>query len=367
MKNIRQVFSEIKTPKSWKDDLYGRIERERSIKRGKIKHIGTVIAAAAAVLAVTFTAAAFSGLIDLGSILQKDFGDDISAAKVETGAYQSLEAFAENDIISVRASAFMGDYVDSYIMLEAKLGEGAAKEFSRLALDVRVYDETVINPGRYYAERYYAVPKTDENGETTYVFKVRVPPYWSSHSVENGEEIIIDIANVCFEYESGSELFTPRAVDLKLSFAPDESIINEFVCIDIDRELLAGGEKCKAAKFIPSDYAARIVVEYTIPECSGGTAEYWPTGVEYGKKIAGVYGDDTVPSACPFTLLADGESIPFIKSSVDVPFAVYIITGENGECPTKNFEFVLSYEPFDFASAESVIIEIDGEESIVIK
>lgn len=367
MKNIQQVFSEIKTPKSWKDDLYGRIEKERSIKRGKIKHIGTVIAAAAAVLAVTFTAAAFSGLLDLGSILQKDFGDDISAAKVETGAYQSLGEFAENDIISVRASAFMGDYVDSYIMLEAKLGESAEKDFSRLAMDIRVYDETVTAPGRYYAERYYAVPKTDENGETTYVFKVKVPMYWISHSVESREDIIVDITNVCFEYESGTELFAPRAVDLKLSFAPDESVINELVCIDIDRELLAGGEKCKAAKFIPSDYAARIVVEYTVPDSFGGITDIWETGCMYGKKIAGVYDDDTVPSACPFTLLVDGESVPFIKSSANAPFAVCNITGENGEFPTNNFEFVLSYEPFDFESAESVIIEIDGEENIVIK
>lgn len=363
MKNIRQVFSEIKTPKGWKDDLYGRIEREHSIKRGKIKHIGTIIAAAAAVLAVTFTAAAFSGLLDLGSILQKDFGDDISAAKVETGAYQSLGEVAENDIISVRASAFMGDYVDSYIMLEAKLGEGAAKEFSRLALDVRVYDETVVNPGRYYAERYYAVPKTDENGETTYVFKVKVPMYWISHSVESGEDIIVDIPNVCFEYESGSELFAPRAVNLKLSFAPDESIISEFVCIDMDRELIVCGEECKAAKFIPSDYAARIVIEYIIPMCKGGAAEFWPTGVEYGKKIAGICGDETVPSACPFTLLVDGESVPF----ADSPFLVYMTEGENGELPTRHFGCVLSYKTFDFASAESVIIEIDGEESIVIK
>ncbi|MBP1561124.1 MAG: hypothetical protein J6C96_07790 [Oscillospiraceae bacterium] len=371
MKNINQIFSNMKTPDSWKEKLYAKIGEEKSAERPKIKKLAAVAAAAAAVFTVTVTAAALTGFFDFGDILRGCFDDDISAAKIETGAYQELSEYAENDLVSLKVSAFMGDYSDSYVILEAKLKDDAPKDFERIALDVKIFDETVTNPEKYAFDRYYGVPEKDENGDTVYIFKVRVYPYWSKNAVENNVKLLVDVTHVCFEADEFVS-FTRQPADLQLSFAPDKNVLTEYTCIEPNREVSVNGEACTIEKFIPSDYVTRILIGYTVPDSLGEITNIWEMGCIYGETITGIPNEKVKSSydSCPFKLVVDGENVPYIGeefNGYEKPFRVTCYTTDNGTTLTNSFTGILSFEPFDFQSAESVVIEIEGSEPVIIK
>lgn len=366
MKNIEKVFSEIKTPDSWKAGLYDKINAGQTASCFRHKRIGTVISAAAAVFAVTITAAAVTGLLDLGGIMRNNFNDEVSAVKLETGGYQSLDGFAENDLLSVKTAAFMGDYVDSYVLLSVK--PKTDKDIKRFAIDVRAVSETVTDREKYYDGRYYGVPETDENGELSYIFMVRIAPYHSRNAVENNADIILDITHICYETDDFVS-FARQKADIQLSFTPDENVMKEFFSVDFNSEMNINGESCTVERFIPSDYAARVVIGYTVPEPLNEN-DLWDKGCVYGERITGILSGDTDTSNSRFKLVADGETIPFLGAefnNIDKPFEIYNTTDEMGENYTNNFNGILRFEPFDFEAAESVVIEIDGGENIVVK
>lgn len=380
MKNIKNLFSEIKTPESWKADLYAEIQKEENARRPVIKRFSTVISAAAAIAAVSITAAAVTGILDFGGILRNSFDDGISASKIETGDYQALDSCAENDIISLKASAFMGDMFDSYIILEARLKDSAKNDFSRLGLEVKVYDNTVSDGNNYVSNIYYGVPEKDENGETVYIFKVKTLPYWVEEAVENGGSLLLDVRAVVFETSEDSQI--RETADMQISFAPDENILDEYFDVEPNREMNINGEICIAERFIPSDYAARLVLAYTVPysiENNGETVtDLWRIGGIYGRKIINAPKNETEFSAdlCPIKLVVDGNVVPYIGKEFNGIERPYEIMGINDEIDgsfklTNSFICVLSFEPFDFENAESVVIEIEntsGEtEHIIIK
>ncbi|MGN0674210.1 MAG: hypothetical protein ACI4KG_00520 [Oscillospiraceae bacterium] len=378
MKNINKIFSGMKTPDSWKENLYGRLSEEKSVNsvsHRKIKKFSAIIAAAAAVLTITVTAAAITGFFDFGAIMRGGFDDDISAAKLDSGAYQSLDESAENDFISVEAAAFMGDYADSYIILKAKLKDEAEKDFERIALDVKVFDETVTEPEKYAFDRYYGVSEKDENGDTVYVFKIRVYPYWSRNAVENNVKLLVNITHVCFETDEFIS-FTRQPADLQLSFAPDKNILTEYTCIEPNREVSVNGEICTVEKFISSDYSARVLIGYTVPDSFGEITDLWKIGCIYGETITAIPNEKVIASygSCPFKLVVDGENVPFIGeefNDFEKPFRVTAVTNEDGTDITNKFTGILSFEPVDFESAESIVLEVNtadgGTEQIILK
>lgn len=385
MNSIKDIFGKMKAPQSWKEKLYKSVGEEKGapVKRPvlKMKKAAAFAAGIAAVMAVSVTAAAAAGLFDLGAALKSNLGDGVSAAKLETGDYQPLDISAENDIMSLKAKAFMGDAADSYIIVEARLGEDVSKDFTRFGLNAIMYDETTSSEDvkGQYSDCHYAVPCTDENGETVYLFKMHTVPFYIKNALENGLALTVGIKGAVFEKDSPSWR-TIKPMDLTFSFKPDKSVIKETSEKIIGSAVRMGGSSCIINRAIFSEYSTRLILTYN----TDGTGETWNS---YCRKLLNITGyssrdydyvsNDFDPESCPVKLIVDGKYVPMVSNNANSESSVYYSRGWNepllvmfsmerkGECM-----LALSYEPVDIEAAESVTLEIEnssGTEYVTVK
>ncbi len=374
MKGIKDIFGRMTTPISWKEKLYKTVAEKRPAV--KMKKPAAFAAGLAAVMAVSVTVAALTGFSDWGTALKNDFKDGVSAAKLLSGDCQTLDISAENDIISVTAKAFMGDAADSYIIAEARLGEEAPADFGRFGLNVIMYDETADKADIKNQCRscYYGIPHTDENGETVYLFKMHTVPLYIESALENDLTLTVGITGAVFEKDAPLWR-TVKPMDLTLSFTPDSSVIKETAQVDINKFTLMGNGGCMLKKVIFSEYCTRAVFTYTV---ENEEVSFCETGDSSCRKLLNItrnsntyyINDDFDPSSCPVKLIADGKQIPMIHSDINSiskyytlglndPLMLMTVLDQNSEF-NGEFCLVLSFEPVDFESAESVELSIES-------
>ncbi len=386
MKGIKDIFGGMTTPIGWKEKLYKTVAEENSVtaKRPavKMKKPAAFAAGLAAVMAVSVTAAALTGFLDWGTALKSDFKDGVSAAKLAEGDCQTLDISAENDIISVTAKAFMGDAADSYIIAEARLGEEAPTDFGRFGLNVVMYDETTDKAAikSQFNSSYYGIPHTDENGETVYLFKIHTVPFYIKNALENDLTLTAGITGAVFEKDA-PRWRTVKPVDLTLSFKPDRFVIKETREIMTTQAVRMGDGTCIVNRVIFSEYSTRLILTYN----KNNTGE---TGDGYCRKLLNItrnsntcyINDDFDPASCPVKLIADGKNVPIVNNDINSignyytlglndPLMIMSVLDQNSEF-NGDFCIVLSFEPVDFESAESVTLEIEnsgGTELITVK
>lgn len=229
MNVLKNIFGKMTASDEWKNKLYEAVEEtslhERK-KRPAIKRTAAVLVSAAAVLAVSVTTAAVAGFFDLGTVMRNKFDDAVSAEKLTDGEYQPLDISAENDLLSVKALAFIGDYEDCCAILEAKLKD-PPDDLQSLSLDIMTYDETCADSDKIAWTTYNGVPVADEDGETVYIFRAKCYPYWSESAAENQIKLFFDIRavgcergakNILQEHQQSflSDLFPIKALSVPL-------------------------------------------------------------------------------------------------------------------------------------------------------
>lgn len=360
MKEINELFSKTRTPEEWKQRLYKRAEDEFKAHPVIARRTVSIIAAAA-LCAVSVTAMAASGIIDLGALFRSGFGDKISASKIDNGEYQQPVAYVSDEIITVGALAFVGDTADSYLLMEAKLADEYA-DTERLSLDVVVVDEKTEDISSYFRERYHGVLQKSENGDTAYVFNVKLPEHWVNSAIMNGSMVSVRITGIYLDNDDAAQSID---TDIRLDFEPESSIVAAENIVALDKDLERNGMKYTVDSFISADYRSRVRLEYFVPETEycdiGGVTDMWYSGVVYGDKTFGI----DLTNACeapeatsPLRLTVDGNSIPY---SGDFK-AIQLYNLNEGAAEdfriTDHFIVEFNFEPFDFEGAESVIIEI---------
>lgn len=375
MNDLKNIFGKLTASDELKNRIYEAAEENtpREVnKRPVLKKTAAVLISAAAVLAVSVTTAAVTGFFDLGTVMRNKFDDNISAAKLEEGSYQPLDVSAENDLLSVRVSAFIGDYEDCCAILEAKLKD-PPHDLAKLSLDIMTYDETCADIDKIGWTTYDGVPVADENGETVYIFRAKCYPYWSESATENQVKLFFDIQAVGCE-RGVKKYFTRTPTKLSLGFVPDKSVIRPAKTIELDAPASSNNIDCTVKRVVSTVYATKVDISYPIYKSAynnvGGAV--WDAGKKQGRIILAIpqntieFSDDR----CPVKLRVDGEYVPYLRNGLDEyyngqPYAIMEVSDSD------EFICALQFEHIDFDSAESVVLEmkngLDPTREIVIK
>lgn len=375
MNMLKNIFGKMTASDEWKNKLYEAVEEtsphERK-KRPAIKRTAAVLLSAAAVLAVSVTTAAVAGFFDLGTVMRNKFDDAVSAEKLTDGEYQPLDVSAENDLLSVKALAFIGDYEDCCVLLEAKL-KNPPDDLKGLSLDIMTYDETCADVDRIGWTTYNGVPVTDENGETVYIFRAKCYPYWSESAAENQVKLFFDIRAVGCE-RGAKKYFTRTPTKLSLGFVPDKSVIRPAKIIELDVPASSNNIDCTVERVVSTVYATKADISYPIYKSAYNNvgSAVWDAGRKQGRTILAIPKDSIEFSEdrCPVRLRVDGEYVPYLVNVLDEyyngkPYAIMEVEDSD------KFVCELQFEHIDFDGAESIVLELrnglDPTQEIVIK
>lgn len=385
MNTLKNIFGKITTPAEWKTRLYGKTEETvpaRKLSRTPIRKTAAVIMAAAAVLAVSVTAAAVTGFFDLGTVMQNKFGDAVSAEKLADGEYQPLDISAENDLLSVKALAFIGDYEDCYVILDVR-SKQYADDLKELSLGVLTYNELCEDTSDLGYTAYKGEPVTDENGEKSYIFKMKCYPAYTGPAAEKQLKLFFDIKWVGYEH-GARKMYSRTQTNLSLDFVPDGSVIREPVEMKLEAPSRSNGIDCTVERFASTVYATKLDISYPIYKSAyDSNWALWDAGRKQGRTLLAIHEGsiELTDEFCPIKLRVDGEYVPLFSNTkswypgdvlVDergggegMPYGIYEIEDEN------KFLVELRFEHIDFENAESIVIEmrdrLDPMREIVIK
>lgn len=372
MKRLEKAFDSIKTPESWKENLYKAAYAEEKItvkKRMRMpikRAIAVSIAAATICLASALTVGAITGTFNIADILRIGFSDEVSADKYIRGQYQPLNVKCENKNVSFEALAFMGDVDETYTLLVARPKTDMV--FDNMAIEVSVLENTVTDLDAYASFTVNGIPDTDESGNTVYFFNVRNLPSCGLYE-DNCDSLVVRVHKIIY-YNNGCPVYDEP--NLKMEFVPDLTKLSPIEFVDHMEEVSINGNECIVQSTHISDYQASIYILYEFPEKIDENFYDDTVGDGYVRDIFGLKPENAylpVAEECPVKLVVDGEIIEFSELDEEIlhypiEFAANIWEGEG----VASLSIGLNYEPFTFSEAESVAFEIEttnGETKII--
>lgn len=372
MKRLEKAFDSIKTPESWKENLYKAAYAEEKITvkkrmRMPIKRAITVsIAAATICLASALTVGAITGTFNIADILRIGFSDEVSADKYVRGQYQPLNVECENEKFSFEALAFMGDVDETYTLLVARPKTDMV--FDNMAIEVSVLENTVTDLDAYATFTVNGIPDIDESGNTVYFFNVRNLPSCGLYE-EYCDSLVVRVHKIIY-YNNGCPVYDES--NLKMEFIPDRTKLSPIEFVDHMEEVSINGIECIVQSTHISDYQASISILYEFPEKIDENFYDNSIGDGYVRDIFGLKSENAylpVAEEFPVKLVVDGKSIEFCELDEEIlhypiEHAVNIWEGEG----VASLSIGLNYEPFTFSEAESVAFEIEttnGETKII--
>lgn len=359
MKRLEKAFDSIKTPDSWKENLYKAAYAETPTikKKFSIKRVISVsVAAATLCMASALTVGAVTGTFNISDILRIGFSDEVSADKYIRGQYQPLNVKCENENVSFEALAFMGDVDETYSLLVARPKTDIV--FDNMAIEVNVLENTDTDLDTFATFTVQGIPDTDESGNTVYFFNVRNLPSCGLYAV-NSESLVIRIFNVIY-YNNGSPVY--EEADMKMEFIPDVTKLSPIEYIDHMEEVSINGNECIVENSHISDYQASINIVYEFPEKIEENFYDDTIGDRYVRDIFGLKSENAylpVAEECPVKLVVDGEFVEFSELDEEIlhsPIEHAVNLTDDGYAAS--LYITLNYEPFTFSEAESVAFEI---------
>jgi len=364
MKRLEKAFDSIKTPDSWKENLYkaAYAETPKIKKKFSIKRVISVsLAAATLCMASALTVGAVTGTFNIVEILRGGFSDEISTEKYINGQYQPLDVSCENDQIAFKAVAFMGDVDETYTLVQATLKEDIPVD--EISIDVSVNENNVTNYEDYGSSIVTAVPDTDADGNTVYFFNIRNLPSCGLYEI-GSESLIMRINKVIYRTGYKEKV---KDVDLSMEFVPETSYLSPVEYHELYEEVEINGTPCTVTYAHLSDYQASITFSYTIPETLeiGGEVitDYFRIADLKIRDILNLKSENAyqpIPEECPVKLIVDGAVMDFSEYNEAALHAPY----DNIMGPCEDDEYnslfycVVNFKPFKFSEAESVAFEI---------
>ena len=370
MKKLNDVFSEIKTPDLWKDNLYDAAYSEKKkTSRGFFKKLTIAVAAVLAVSACTITVGAITGVIDIPffkdevEVYKGGFKDEVSAQKIEEGKYQEINEIIETENATIKATKFLGDYVECYTVFEVRLKNNIKADM--LTMEIMGLDENITDVENYLGDVLKSVPATnEETGETVYYFNVKNYETHVTTSIFENRNIVYYIDSLC--YTIGGESHEEVNETLTLKFNPDETVLTEVYYDSIDKDISVNGVDLEVSNTAFSDYRVQIELKYSIPE---EQEPEWGNGLVLYNKIFGIAenGEFSVENA-NMKLKADGVEIDYIEPDFNGFFVPCNMTQNYAgfEEPMGDFIATLRFERFDYENAKSIVLEITEADGNVI-
>ncbi len=367
MKKLNNVFSEIKTPESWKENLYNRIQEEEEMNMKAIRpirKITTWVIAAAAVISVSVVTAAATGILDFGSILRGRYNDEISASKIEQGDYQPLDASVTSKNFEFIAKAFMGDEEESYVLLEAKV-LNPKLDVDRMSVTLYSLGEQVTDLEKYGTDTYESEAVTDENGNKSFLFRVKTYNAWVYTATVENTNLMLYINEIRCSNEEKERVIP---ANLKILFQPEftDGGAKE---VTIGKKFEMDGISCTLDKLVASDYGTKVSFSFT-NNGGYGIMDSWENARDTAEDMMGIddYEHLTLEES-KVKLIVNGKEIPLIDNADSVPMEVIVSAYEN-DVTTNDAGFTITFAPVDYENADSVAVKVrtdDGVKKYILK
>ncbi len=368
MKKLNNVFSEIKTPESWKENLYNRIQEEEDMNMKTIRpirKITTWVIAAAAVISVSVVTAAATGILDFGSILRSKYNDNISASKIEQGDYQPLDASVSSKNFEFTAKAFMGDLEESYVLLEAKV-KNPKLDVDKMSVTLYSLEEYVTDLENYGTDTYESEAVIDENGNKSFLFRVKTYNVWVYKATYEKTNLMLKIDEIVCENDTTKKVIP---ANLKILFKPEftDSGAKE---VTIGKSFSMDGTDCKLEKLVASDYGTKVSFSFTNEGECATIMEAWESARDIAEDMMGIddYENFTLKESA-VQLIVNGKNVALIDNGDSVPMEVTVSVYET-DVATKEAGFTVTFDPIDYANADSVAVRVktdDGVKKYVLK
>lgn len=367
MKKLNNVFSEIKTPESWKENLYERIQEEekmttREVRR--IKKVTSYIIAAAVVVSLSVVTAAATGILDFGGLLRKNYNDNISASKLEQGDYQPLDASVTSKNFEFTAKAFLGDEEESYVLLEAKV-KNPELDVDKMSVTLYSLGEQVTDLENYGTDTYESDAIVDENGNKSFLFRVKTYNAWVYTAVVEDTNLMLYINEIRCSNEEQERVIP---ANLRILFKP-EFTDDGATEVPIGKKFEMDGTACTLDKLVASDYGTKVSFSFT-NEGGNGIMESWKNARDTAEDMMGIddYENFTLEES-KVKLIVNGKEIPLIDNADSVAMEVFVSAYEN-DVTTTDAGFTITFAPVDYENAESVAVRVktdDGVKKFVLK
>lgn len=367
MKKLNNVFSEIKTPESWKENLYERIQEEENMTAKEVRRIKkftAYIIAAAVVVSLSVVTAAATGILDFGSFLRKNYNDDISASKLEQGDYQPLDASVTSKNFEFTAKAFMGDLEESYVLLEAKVKKPEL-DIDKMSVTLYSLGEQVTDLENYGTDTYESEAVIDENGNKSFIFRVKTYNTWVYTATIEKTNLMLYINEIRCSNEEKERVIP---ANLKILFKPEFSDDGAKE-IYIGKNFSMNDKECTLDKLVASDYGTKISFTFT-NEGGYDIMKSWENARDTAEDMMGIddYENFSLNDS-KVQLIVNGKEIPLINNANSVPMEVTTSVGDDG-VTTDEAGFTITFAPVDYENAESVSVSVktdDGVKKFVLK
>ncbi len=362
MKKLNNVFSKIKTPESWKENLYTRIQEEENMNTREVRRIKKVTAyiiAAAVVVSLSVITAAATGIIDFGSLLRQNYNDEISASKLEQGDYQPLDASVTSRNFEFTAKAFMGDEEESYVLLEAKV-KNPELDVDRMSVSLYSLGEHVTDLEKYCIDTYDSEAIVDEDGNKSFMFRVKTYNAWVQSAIAEQTNLMLYICEIrC----SNDETERVIPAELPILFKPEltDGGANE---ISIGKKFAMGGTDCTLDNIVASDYGTKVSFSFTTEGKYDTIMESWESARDTAESMMGI--DDYESFAIDDSrvqLIVDGKETPLIDNADSVPMEVIVSAYEN-DVTTDEAGFTITFAPIDYENAESIYVKVKTDDGM---
>ena len=334
----------------------------REVRR--IKKVTSYIIAAAVVVSLSVVTAAAAGILDFGSFLRKNYNDNISASKLEQGDYQPLDASVTSRNFEFTAKAFMGDLEESYVLLEAKV-LNPKLDVDKMSVSLYSLEEHVTDLEDYGTDTYESEAVVDENGNKSFLFRVKTYPAWVENAVNKKTNLMLYINKISCANDEAEKVIP---ANLKILFKPEftDKGAEE---ISIGKRFSMGGTDCKLDELIASDYGTKVSFTFTN---NGGydIMKSWENARDTAQDMMGIddYESLTLEES-KVKLIVDGKEMPLIDNADSMPMEVITMVDDDG-VTTDNAGFTITFAPVDYESAESVAVKVktdDGVKKFVLK
>ncbi len=368
MKKLNNIFSEIKTPESWKENLYNRIQEEEDMNMKAIRpirKIATWVIAAAAVVSLSVITAAATGILDFGSILRKNYNDEISASKIEQGDYQPLDASVTSRNFEFTAKAFMGDLEESYVLLEAKV-RNPKLDVDKMSVTLYSLEEQVTDLENYGTDTYESEAVVDENGNKSFLFRVKTYNAWVYEATYEKTNLMLYISEIRCTNDKAEKVIP---ANLKILFKP-EFVSGGAKEVNIGKKFAMSRTDCTLDKLIASDYGTKVSFSFTNEGKYATIGEAWEGARDIAEDMMGIddYEKFTLEES-KIKLIVNGKEIPLIDNGDSVPMEVTVSVYEK-DVATSEAGFTITFDPVDYENADSVAVKVktdDGVKKYVLK
>lgn len=364
MKNLNNIFTDIKTPDSWKKNLYSKAyaQKKQSTPVFKRVAVGTGIAFAAAT--TTLTVGALTDTFNIVDVLRNGFGDDVTASKIDSGDYQKLENFIQTEDIEFKVTAFVGDSEESYTLVEARLKDSAKElDIQKLSIRALVLGEEIdasqfgTELGQYFGDVYEATLSNDENGDIVYNFRVDNYPAWIESAIANKSNLNLWIQEIIVTDSNGENKV--QEIMKNTSFMPERDAVSTIPYIRFNKNITANGANVLLNEVVPSDYKTTVNFSFNVSTDKPTVDEnmpYWFEGEEVARALISFKGEDDYL----FTNLYEEDNYDYSLTSADSNIKLYVddklVEFSKTEKP---FVMYQQYSDGDFKSLPTFILSVN--------